>query len=175
MEQLGGGLPPSSNFAQTDEREFAVPADVLPMTPLPAADEGAGEKPRRKRSRDSRACVSRACIRCKAAKKCCDEQRPCQRCVRMGLGDQCYDAKHMKPGRKPKPLAEIIGYDPTQTTTTTATFTQPTPSQLPLLDFTQPHLLLQPNVWSELLSSAGMSQSQLLELASMVYCFIMDY
>eukprot|EP00698_Gefionella_okellyi_P011961 TRINITY_DN3192_c0_g3_i1.p1 TRINITY_DN3192_c0_g3~~TRINITY_DN3192_c0_g3_i1.p1 ORF type:complete len:412 (+),score=70.69 TRINITY_DN3192_c0_g3_i1:54-1289(+) len=93
---------------------------------------------KRKRAKDSRACVSRACVRCKAAKKCCDEQRPCQRCVRMGLGDQCYDATHMKPGRKPKPLSEIIGYDPSAQPAALLPMTNP-PSSTDLTSFYEQH------------------------------------
>ena len=33
--------------------------------------------------------VPRACQRCKALRRGCDERRPCQRCIRAGLGEQC--------------------------------------------------------------------------------------
>ncbi|KND92001.1 putative sucrose utilization protein SUC1 [Tolypocladium ophioglossoides CBS 100239] len=33
--------------------------------------------------------VPRACQRCKARRRGCDERRPCQRCLRAGLGEQC--------------------------------------------------------------------------------------
>eukprot|EP00698_Gefionella_okellyi_P005646 TRINITY_DN1511_c0_g1_i1.p1 TRINITY_DN1511_c0_g1~~TRINITY_DN1511_c0_g1_i1.p1 ORF type:complete len:408 (+),score=69.41 TRINITY_DN1511_c0_g1_i1:1039-2262(+) len=46
--------------------------------------------------------VSRACTRCKSAKTCCDDQRPCRRCTRLGVEDQCHDGEQRKPGRKRK-------------------------------------------------------------------------
>ncbi|KAJ6440005.1 RING-4 like protein [Purpureocillium lavendulum] len=33
--------------------------------------------------------VPRACQRCKSLRRGCDEHRPCQRCLRAGLGDEC--------------------------------------------------------------------------------------
>eukprot|EP00698_Gefionella_okellyi_P005668 TRINITY_DN15137_c0_g1_i1.p1 TRINITY_DN15137_c0_g1~~TRINITY_DN15137_c0_g1_i1.p1 ORF type:complete len:398 (-),score=52.54 TRINITY_DN15137_c0_g1_i1:29-1222(-) len=79
----------------------SIPEDyVIPG----AADEA---DPRR----NTRPCVTRACVRCKAAKKCCDNQRPCGRCVRMGQPDNCVDAQQQKPGRKPKRSADEMSED----------------------------------------------------------------
>ena len=48
--------------------------------PVPGATQ-AGARAKRKQ-------VSQACEACKAAKKQCDEGRPCHRCMRLGIEDQ---------------------------------------------------------------------------------------
>ncbi|KAK6828141.1 hypothetical protein PG987_011482 [Apiospora arundinis] len=49
-------------------------------------------KKQRASKRAKRAQVSRACLRCRRLQKGCSESRPCQRCVKVGLGDQCVAA-----------------------------------------------------------------------------------
>jgi PAS domain-containing protein len=44
--------------------------------------------------------VRRACTNCRKAHACCDEQRPCQRCINLGVIDECKDAENKKRGRK---------------------------------------------------------------------------
>jgi len=44
--------------------------------------------------------VRRACVNCRKSHACCDDARPCQRCVKLGLQDLCEDVKHEKRGRK---------------------------------------------------------------------------
>ncbi|KAB5566126.1 hypothetical protein GE09DRAFT_1171388 [Coniochaeta sp. 2T2.1] len=41
--------------------------------------------------RPKRAQVSRACARCRKLQKGCSERRPCDRCCKVGLADQCAD------------------------------------------------------------------------------------
>ncbi|KZP16920.1 hypothetical protein FIBSPDRAFT_1047199 [Athelia psychrophila] len=49
--------------------------------------------------------VKMACTNCAAACKRCDEARPCERCIKYGLGDQCLDGtrKERKKGIKRGP------------------------------------------------------------------------
>jgi len=49
------------------------------------------QKNSRKRKYSGR--VKRACENCKKGKRCCDEGRPCNRCIRLGLESTCKDAK----------------------------------------------------------------------------------
>lgn len=51
--------------------------------------------------------VSRACIRCKQSHSCCGTERPCERCVQLGLGDSCRDSEQKKRGRKKKNQEEL--------------------------------------------------------------------
>jgi len=46
--------------------------------------------------------VSRACMRCKQSHSCCGTDRPCERCLSLGLGDSCKDSEQKKRGRKKK-------------------------------------------------------------------------
>jgi PAS domain S-box-containing protein len=46
--------------------------------------------------------VRKACTNCRKAHACCDEQRPCLRCVNLGLSSECVDAENKKRGRKRK-------------------------------------------------------------------------
>lgn len=49
--------------------------------------------------------VKNACTKCKKACKKCDESRPCLRCIRYGIGDECVDSprKERKKGMKRGP------------------------------------------------------------------------
>lgn len=74
-----------------------------PLTsPNPAPEQENVEK-RRKRK------VSRACLRCKATKSACSDTRPCVRCIRLGVADECVSVDQLKRGPKPKPLNQLSG------------------------------------------------------------------
>lgn len=55
----------------------------FPSFELPLEEDG---------SKKRRSQVKIACIHCKKSCKKCDEQRPCQRCVRIGFSMNCIDA-----------------------------------------------------------------------------------
>jgi len=44
----------------------------------------------------------KACFNCKNAHACCNDERPCSRCVKLGMGKICFDTEGKKRGRKPK-------------------------------------------------------------------------
>jgi len=46
--------------------------------------------------------VSKACIHCRKSHLSCDEGRPCQRCIKKGLGDSCEDGEQKKRGKRNK-------------------------------------------------------------------------
>jgi hypothetical protein len=52
--------------------------------------------------------VRKACVNCQKAHACCEDQRPCKRCVTMGIDDQCFDAERRKRGRKKKSDIEAL-------------------------------------------------------------------
>lgn len=54
------------------------------METPPAVEQKTTRKHRPKRTQ-----VSRACARCRRLQKGCSERRPCDRCTKVGLGDQC--------------------------------------------------------------------------------------
>jgi hypothetical protein len=58
-------------------------------------------KPKQKGSR--KPYVKKACTNCKTAHCACNNQRPCSRCVQLGIESQCQDAERKKPAtRKPR-------------------------------------------------------------------------
>lgn len=46
--------------------------------------------------------VTKACINCRKAHACCSHERPCERCVKLGLESTCTDAVSKKRGPKRK-------------------------------------------------------------------------
>ena len=58
-------------------------------------------------NRKKQRCTAVACLSCKRMKKRCDDNRPCNRCVQLGIADECCDADHQKPGRKRKVEEEV--------------------------------------------------------------------
>jgi hypothetical protein len=73
----------------------------------PAAQPSGPEKTIRKRKFSGR--VKRACENCKKGKRCCDENRPCARCVRLGLEKTCRDAKR-KNSKEEEPKDSNAGH-----------------------------------------------------------------
>lgn len=69
---------------------------------LPREANGNAEEADRAR-RPKRAQVSKACQRCKRLQKGCSEFRPCQRCVKVGLGEQCVSSEAQ--AHQPDPAA----------------------------------------------------------------------
>jgi hypothetical protein len=46
--------------------------------------------------------VRKACVNCQKAHACCEDKRPCKRCLNMGVPEQCIDTERKKRGRKKK-------------------------------------------------------------------------
>lgn len=59
-----------------------------------------------------RKAVQRACQNCKNAHTCCEEQRPCSRCIKLGIESTCFDALPKKRGRKKKIIIPLPPEDP---------------------------------------------------------------
>jgi PAS domain-containing protein len=57
--------------------------------------------------------VKVACGNCKRAKRCCDDARPCPRCVRLGIEHYCHDASRKDRQDSPKqPALEVAEPNP---------------------------------------------------------------
>ncbi|KAK9764506.1 hypothetical protein K7432_007925 [Basidiobolus ranarum] len=58
--------------------------------------------------RSKRTQVKNACVNCQKACKKCDEGRPCQRCIKYGLGDTCRDSvrKERRKGERRGPYTK---------------------------------------------------------------------
>ncbi|KAI0028605.1 hypothetical protein K488DRAFT_58171 [Vararia minispora EC-137] len=71
---------PAPKRRRTDSSE---PADASPA----AASSPAGQKKDSQKKKKA----SRACALCQKAHLTCDDSRPCQRCIKRGVGDQCVE------------------------------------------------------------------------------------
>jgi len=50
--------------------------------------------------------INRACPRCRASKAACKDMRPCPRCMRLGLADECLTDDLRAPRKRRKKAAE---------------------------------------------------------------------
>jgi hypothetical protein len=71
-----------------------------------ASREAESPSPRAQRAKRSQ--VSRACARCRRLQKGCSERRPCDRCCKVGLGDECAGRRDSAEG------ATTQGFSPTR-------------------------------------------------------------
>ncbi|ORY59753.1 uncharacterized protein BCR38DRAFT_445402 [Pseudomassariella vexata] len=80
-------------------------ADGLQVAYRPLSNSGKPAAQRMKRTQ-----VSRACARCRRLQKGCSEVRPCQRCVKTGLAEQCL-ASGIAPPLQPPAREHQQHYD----------------------------------------------------------------
>ncbi|EAA32542.1 hypothetical protein GE21DRAFT_5534 [Neurospora crassa] len=85
-----GSFPSSNAVALMSSHHGDMPS-VAPA----AAASGPGSGPGPVRTQKKRAQVSKACQRCRRLQKGCSESRPCQRCIGVGLEDQCLRSERM--------------------------------------------------------------------------------
>lgn len=94
------GLPPGAYMMLAPPGVvYMHPPQGQPFTsPPPAAQASSASRPKRKQ-------VKMACTNCAAACKRCDENRPCERCQKYGIADNCIDGqrKERKKGIKRGP------------------------------------------------------------------------
>lgn len=62
-------------------------SNEVPPASVCSEEESGGEAPAPRRRQ-----VQRACVNCRRSKTGCSHQRPCKRCVNLGIGDTCVDA-----------------------------------------------------------------------------------
>ncbi|KAJ6611800.1 hypothetical protein B0H10DRAFT_2223718 [Mycena sp. CBHHK59/15] len=79
-----------------------VPMHMYPFAPSLAASQAVRSKRRQ---------VKNACTNCQRACKKCDEARPCLRCVKYGISEECMDSqrKERKKGAKRGPYKKRDG------------------------------------------------------------------
>lgn len=90
--------------------------------------------------------VKRACVNCQHSCKRCDDDRPCGRCTRLGIGASCQDAERKRlsrPRRHPsEPLSLNVNVSSrANTNAVSATVTSADPSQ-PLIFHDYSHTLM---------------------------------
>ncbi|KAG8864637.1 Transcriptional regulator of nonfermentable carbon utilization [Tulasnella sp. 330] len=81
---------PSTKRRQSDTSEVPKKKRTAPTrTGDFDGEQAAQEKEKKKKA-------SRACIHCQKAHLTCDDTRPCQRCVKRGIGDTCVEGQRKK-------------------------------------------------------------------------------
>ncbi|KAF5357892.1 hypothetical protein D9756_001786 [Leucocoprinus leucothites] len=83
---------------------FPVPHYMYPFSPPPQIVATPSPRPKRRQ-------VKNACTNCQKACKKCDDARPCLRCVKYGVGEECVDSqrKQRKKGIKRGPYKKRDG------------------------------------------------------------------
>ncbi|KAI1775881.1 hypothetical protein F4818DRAFT_390644 [Hypoxylon cercidicola] len=77
----------AQQLEETEHNQASSPLPTIPQAHGPVArdsDTGTATAPRAKRVQ-----VARACHRCRRLQKACSDSRPCQRCTKAGLADEC--------------------------------------------------------------------------------------
>jgi hypothetical protein len=103
--QSAGGVPPQLTMNQS------VGYSGMPMHMYPFSG---GMVPTHQQVRAKRRQVKNACTNCQKACKKCDDARPCLRCVKYGISEDCIDSqrKERKKGIKRGPYKKRDGKDP---------------------------------------------------------------
>eukprot|EP00761_Pharyngomonas_kirbyi_P004045 gb/GECH01004049.1/.p1 GENE.gb/GECH01004049.1/~~gb/GECH01004049.1/.p1 ORF type:complete len:280 (+),score=45.19 gb/GECH01004049.1/:1-840(+) len=91
----------------------------------------------------------RACVQCRKAHACCGLERPCKRCVRLGLG--CLEAVQKKRGRKKKKPSNTNNYAQPTSSSSDNDSISPQPEECKLSPLSDVALPLSPhnNVFKE--------------------------
>ena len=99
---------PSAAAVQPSMTMHPVSYPGMPMHMYPFAP---GMVPTHPQIRSKRRQVKNACTNCQKACKKCDDARPCLRCVKYGIGEECVDSqrKERKKGIKRGPYKKRDG------------------------------------------------------------------
>ncbi|KAF9452804.1 hypothetical protein P691DRAFT_756022 [Macrolepiota fuliginosa MF-IS2] len=83
---------------------FPIPLHMYPFSQPPQVVPGPQPRPKRRQ-------VKNACTNCQKACKKCDDARPCLRCVKYGVSEECVDSqrKERKKGIKRGPYKKRDG------------------------------------------------------------------
>lgn len=120
---------PASDSVQSQLAIHSAPYSGLPMHMYPFAPGVVSASQPQIRSK--RRQVKNACTNCQKACKKCDDARPCLRCVKYGIGEECVDSqrKERKKGIKRGPYKKRDG----KSRATSTTDTQPDPAPPPAM------------------------------------------
>ncbi|OBZ86919.1 putative transcriptional regulatory protein C27B12.11c [Choanephora cucurbitarum] len=119
---------PSSSYATNSYQEnLYLPDNFESLEPYPSI-------PTTKANNKRRSQVKNACVNCQKACKKCDEGRPCQRCIKLGITDTCINSprKERKKGFKRGPYKKKNPQLNQQTTPKKVLKTQKTPGLSPM-------------------------------------------
>jgi len=101
LHHYGGNNSSSSMFHEYDQSDDLF-NDSYHHDGNNDNNQSSQQQQQQKQKRRRPVFVSRACTNCRKAHTKCDEQKPCSRCVRLGLSDTCHMAELQKRGRKRK-------------------------------------------------------------------------
>ncbi|KAF9454047.1 transcription activator of gluconeogenesis ERT1 [Macrolepiota fuliginosa MF-IS2] len=89
-----------STQSQTAKKKSAEPVLSAKRkrtdTPDDTASELSGQQPRKARDGPKKKKANRACFHCQKAHLTCDDSRPCQRCIKRGIANNCTEGHRKK-------------------------------------------------------------------------------
>jgi hypothetical protein len=108
-DRIGQSPESASDSVQSQMTIHSAPYTGLPMHMYPFAPGVVSASQPQIRSK--RRQVKNACTNCQKACKKCDDARPCLRCVKYGIGEECVDSqrKERKKGIKRGPYKKRDG------------------------------------------------------------------
>ncbi|KAF8608778.1 hypothetical protein BDV93DRAFT_583089 [Ceratobasidium sp. AG-I] len=127
--------PPTSDLARFDGMRSAESSKKVPIAPQPpkrkrdiraSTDTSRAASPAQESPAPKKKKANRACFHCQKAHLTCDDARPCLRCVKRGIGDNCTEG-HRKKAKYLLDEEELGTHCP------------PSRSEIPRRDKPQPH------------------------------------
>ena len=102
-----GGSQSPSDSVQPQMTMHPIGYSGMPMTMYPFPPGMVNQQPPRTKRRQ----VKNACTNCQKACKKCDDARPCLRCVKYGIAEECVDSqrKERQKGIKRGPYKKRDG------------------------------------------------------------------
>ncbi|KXN91038.1 Transcription activator of gluconeogenesis ERT1 [Leucoagaricus sp. SymC.cos] len=97
MQNAQAGPSSQSQPAKKKPAESAASAKrKRTETPDDSASEANGQQPRKARDGPKKKKANRACFHCQKAHLTCDDSRPCQRCIKRGIANNCTEGHRKK-------------------------------------------------------------------------------
>ncbi|KAF8678464.1 Transcription activator of gluconeogenesis [Rhizoctonia solani] len=97
--------PPTADLSRFDTAQSAESSKKVPIAPQPSkrkrdvrasADTSRAASPAQETPAPKKKKANRACFHCQKAHLTCDDARPCMRCVKRGIGDNCTEGHRKK-------------------------------------------------------------------------------
>ncbi|CCO27084.1 Transcription activator of gluconeogenesis ERT1 [Rhizoctonia solani AG-1 IB] len=97
--------PPTADLPRFDAIQPAESSKKVPIAPQPtkrkrdvrpSAETSRAASPAQENPAPKKKKANRACFHCQKAHLTCDDARPCMRCVKRGIGDNCTEGHRKK-------------------------------------------------------------------------------
>ncbi|KAG7662644.1 RDS2 [[Candida] subhashii] len=106
---------------------------TLDLSESLTSDNDSGSKSSKAASKRRKKKVEIACVYCRRSHMICDESRPCQRCIKRGIGHLCYDEpSNTRQRKKAASLRKTQSEGGASTISSSSSLSQPQPHAAPL-------------------------------------------